>query len=380
VHGQQQIDLLRGPSCQLDRKTTKKQRRKNKVSLIKRGNVYWSYFNQDGIRYQQSTGTGSRRQAEAIELKFKNEANSRRHQLVQFDLDLTVAALAARFLADANPRPHHVWHLKSLLPYFGDHPVARLNRNMAAEYRAWRSRTGGVTDATINRAISVLKHILYWGVDEQLLPANPWARLALVRERRLNRPVMTLAEEAALLGVLPDYLRNIATAALDTGMRRGEILNQLWQDVDLTRKLLSVTKSKTAGGEAREIPLTARLLGLLSEMPRKSSVVFTHHGQPLNWIRKGWLGGLKRAGLRHFRFHDLRHTFNTRLMEAGVIADVRMALMGHSGGGTVHSIYTHVELPAKRKAISELEAWVKQQQEELKAQQEKEKRNASTEE
>ena len=48
---------------------------------------------------------------------------------------------------------------------------------MAAEYRAWRHRTQNVTDATINRAISVLKHILYWGVDEQLLPANPWARL-----------------------------------------------------------------------------------------------------------------------------------------------------------------------------------------------------------
>src|SRR5437868_10132450 len=110
---------------------------------------------------------------------------------------------------------------------------------------------------------------------------------------------MTLAEEASLLAALPDYLRMIAIAALDTGMRRGEILNQLWQDVDMTRKLLSVTKSKTAEGEAREIPLTARLLGLLSGMPQKNSVVFTHHGQPLNWIRKGWLGGLKRAALRH---------------------------------------------------------------------------------
>jgi integrase len=346
------------------------------VSLIKRGNVYWSYFNQDGIRYQQSTGTANRKQAEAIELKFKNEANSRRYQLVQFDLDLTVAALSARFLADGNARPHHVWHLKSLLPYFGDYPVARLNRNMAADYRAWRHRTKDVTDATINRAISVLKHILYWGVDEQLLPANPWARLALVRERRLKRPVMTLEEEATLLPLLPDHLRNIAIAALDSGMRRGEILNQHWQDVDLSRKLLSVTRSKTAGGEAREIPLTGRLYRLLAESPAKKGVVFTYNDQPLHWIRKGWLGGLRRAGLRHFRFHDLRHTFNTRLMEAGVIADVRMALMGHSSGGEVHSIYTHVELPAKRKAISELEAWVKQQQEELK----KEKKNASTEE
>ena len=55
-------------------------------------------------------------------------------------------------------------------------------------------------------------------------------------------------------------------------------------------------------------------------------------GQPLSWIRKRWLGALKNAEIRHVRFHDLRHTFNTRLMEAGVMQEIRMALMGHSGG------------------------------------------------
>jgi hypothetical protein len=74
------------------------------------------------------------------------------------------------------------------------------------------------------------------------------------------------------------------------------------------------------------------------------------------------------------RLHDLRHTFNTRLMEAGVLQEIRMALMGHSSGSKVHSIYTHIELPAKRKAIRLLESWVNQQQEELK----KEHDNAST--
>jgi integrase len=103
------------------------------------------------------------------------------------------------------------------------------------------------------------------------------------------------------------------------------------------------------------------LRGLLSESPKATGIVFTYNGLPLSWIRKGWLGALKRAGLRHFRFHDLRHSFNTRLMEAGVIQDVRMALMGHSGGSKVHSIYTHVELPVKREAIARLERWVQQQ-------------------
>jgi integrase len=236
---------------------------------------------------------------------------------------------------------------------------------MGREYRAWRKKHDDVCDATINRALSVLKHILYWGVDESILQANPLARLAMVAERRMKRPVMTLTEEAQLLFVLPEYLQHIVVAALDTGMRRGEILKQRWEDVDLSRRLLLVTHSKTAGGESREIPLTKRILDHLEQEPHAEGVVFTYNGQPLSWIRKGFLGGIKRAGLRHFRFHDLRHTFNTRLMEAGVIQDVRMALMGHSTGSKVHSIYTHVELPVKRQAIVRLEAWVNQQQEEL---------------
>ena len=97
----------------------------------------------------------------------------------------------------------------------------------------------------------MLRHVLYWAVDESLIQTNPMTRVPLVRERRLKRPVMSLAEEDRVLPVLPDYLRRIVTAALDTGMRRGEILKQRWEDIDLTRKLLSVTKSKTAEGESR---------------------------------------------------------------------------------------------------------------------------------
>lgn len=120
-------------------------------------------------------------------------------------------------------------------------------------------------------------------------------RLQLVRERRLKRPVMTISEEERVMATLPDYLRSIVVCALDTGMRRGEVLKQRWEDVDLNRKLLMVTNSKTAEGEAREIPLTDRLYRILSKQPQGEGVVFTMRGAPLSWIRKGWLGALKRA-------------------------------------------------------------------------------------
>jgi integrase len=176
---------------------------------------------------------------------------------------------------------------------------------------------------------------------------------------------MSLAEEAKLIAAAAPHLYRIVIAALDTGMRRGELLTQRWEHVDFNRRLLLVTHSKTVGGEAREIPFTARLAELLSSFKQAEGLVFTFKGRPIHRIKTAWKAAIRRAGIRYSRFHDLRHTFNTRLMEAGVLQDVRKALMGHSSGDEVNSLYTHVELPVKREAIRKLETWVAAERQKL---------------
>lgn len=160
-------------------------------------------------------------------------------------------------------------------------------------------------------------------------------------------------------------MREIIITALDTGMRRGEILGQRREHIDLGRGLLLVTRSKTAEGEGREIPLTRRLQALLSASAQSEGLVFTFKGKPIRIIKTAWKATIRRAGIRYYRFHDLRHTFNTRLMEAGVMQEIRKAIMGHSSGEEVNSIYTHVELPVKREAIRKLDAWVDEQIQQL---------------
>ncbi len=183
---------------------------------------------------------------------------------------------------------------------------------------------------------------------------------------RTRRQVLSVAEEQLLLANATDHLHAMTIMALDTGMRRGEITGQRWEDIDFSRKLLFVTRSKTPEGESREIPLTGRLRELLLDgRETDSGLIIGFRGKPVRIVKRAWQGALRRAGLRHIRFHDLRHTFNTRLMEAGVIQDVRMALMGHSSGSRVHATYTHIELPVKREAIGKLEAWVNQQRKEF---------------
>ena len=176
------------------------------MSLFKRGNVWWSYTYTDGVREQFSTGTSNRRQAESIEAKRKEEIANRRFQLVQTDPNMTFGELAARFIASGIAHRHHLYHLKFLLPYFSDTTVLRLTKPMAEEFRRRRQaeRPGHpCKDATVNRDLSVLRHILYWAVDEQLLAANPLARMKMARERRTRRQILSGAGHVVCGGSHP---------------------------------------------------------------------------------------------------------------------------------------------------------------------------------
>jgi len=340
------------------------------VSLYKRGGVYWSYLYRDGVRQQFSTGTGNRKAAQKIENHRKQELNDARFQITDYDPDITLGAIAARFVASGSAHTHHYYHLRFLLGYFADTAALRVTKAMAEEFRRKRKKFNPqIKDATVNRDLSVLRHLLYWAVDEQLLAANPLARLKMPRERRIRRQILSVAEEVSLLGVAKSHLYLMIVIALDTGMRRGEITSQLWEDIDFSQRTLSVTHSKTPGGELREIPLTERLFALLAEQRRPNGLVIEFQGQPVHIIKTTWRTALKNAKIRRIRFHDLRHTFATRLMEAGVLQEVRMALMGHSPGAKIHAVYTHIELPTKREAIRKLETWVSNQQQQLKEEQ-----------
>lgn len=326
------------------------------MSLFKRGGVFWSYVWVDGLRHAKSTGTANRRKAEDIDQQHKEELRLKNSLCPDLAPDMPFAELAARFLGSGSSKPWHTERLKVLLPYFADYAIGKITKGAIRRYREERHKKKRLTETTVNRDVQCLRHLLYWAVDEGLLQANPIARIRLERERRKKKPVLSIAEEKLLLPAASPHLREITIIALDTGMRRGEILHQTWEDVDFERGLLSVTHSKTPEGEAREIPLTHRVVTLLSKKRKESGLIFTFEGKPIFSLKTGWKAAIRRAGIRYIRFHYLRHTFNTRLMELSVPREVRMALLGHTFGDT-HESYEHVELPLKRQAIKKLDAW-----------------------
>ena len=339
------------------------------MTLYKRGRIWWSDFVRNGIRHQTSTRSTDKRVAERIEAKLKNDVALRLFGIIDFDPELTFSQIAERF-TKTNPARYTLGRVQHLLPFFGPLRISEITRNRVADYRTRRkAEKPNLKDATLNHDVSVLRHVLYWAHDEKLIPSNPMARVPMARVPRIARSVMGIEEEEQILAVAPDHLRSVVIAALDTGMRRGELFAQRWEGVDLIRNVLNVTRSKTPEGEAREIPLTKRLRELLVSIPQEQrfGLVFTYQGQAVLDLKRSWNTAQRNAKItRHYRFHDLRHCFNSRLMEAGVIADIRMAIMGHENG-SIHEQYTHVELPAKRQAIAKLERWVEEKKAERKS-------------
>jgi integrase len=249
------------------------------------------------------------------------------------------------------------------LPFFADMLLLQINTSAIRKYRQERNREKTLTAATVNRDLSVLRRVLYWGVEEGYLASNPVGRLRMERERRTKRPILSLREEHLLLAASPEHLQRIILCALHTGMRRGEILSQRWEDIDFDNRILHVSHSKTPEGEAREIPLTHRLYNMLLAHRQHRGPVFTYGGDAIKIIKTAWASSLRRSGIRHFRFHDLRHTANTRMMLAGVLQEVRREIIGHSSQRSrdVNDRYTQIELPEKREAICKLEVWLEGQ-------------------
>jgi integrase len=340
------------------------------MSLVKRGTTWWSYITVDGTRHRKSTGTSNRRKAETIDRQFHDELNDIRHRVPHLNIDMTFGELAARFIADGMSTPYSVDRLQHLLTFFRDTPVRDINQSLARKYRQERyAQNPSLKPATVNRDLSVLRRVLNWGVEEGILLANPLGRLHMEPERRVKRPVMSIREERQLMAHAPVHLQRIILCGLDTGLRRGELLGQRWEDVDFDNRLLHVTRSKTALGESRIVPLTARVYEMLKSFRRDSGIVFTYDGNPIKIVKTSWGASFRRSGLRRFRFHDLRHSANSRMMLAGVLQEVRRELIGHSSQHSrdTNDRYSQIGLAELIDAIHKLELWIEAQERLLQA-------------
>jgi integrase len=192
--------------------------------------------------------------------------------------------------------------------------------------------------------------------DEKTL-SNPVAKRKMLPEPSGRVRYLSDEEEARLMKALPAVKdRDRVTVLLQTGFRRGEFLGLRWRDVDFKAGVLTIPKSKN--GETRHVPMTSTVRTILSHLPRRldaSALVFPNSEghRDLRWAQRTVPAAVRAAKIEGFRFHDLRHTFASRLAMERVDLLAIKELGGWKSLAMVQR-YAHLSPGHRRNAIERL--------------------------
>lgn len=207
--------------------------------------------------------------------------------------------------------------------------------------------------ATLNRYLACLKTIVNRALANNLLDRNPIRGVKMFREENVRDRTLIPEEYEALLAACSDYLRPMVILGYVTGMRRGEILNLRWNQVDLRQRVIQLLPDDTKTGKAREVPLDDQLVDIFRVQPRlfNSPRVFHYRGKPVQDIRTAFRAACVEATIRDFRFHDLRHCAITNFRKAGVATGTIMSISGHKTAAMLQR-YDKVDSDDRRAALA----------------------------
>lgn len=206
-------------------------------------------------------------------------------------------------------------------------------------------RAKPVKPATVNRYLALLRRMLNWAVEREYLDRTPFRRgaqavIKLERENNRRSRRLTPDEEKRLLKAAGPTTKALIVAALDTGMRRGELLSLRFGDVDFDRRVIRVRPEIAKSKRGRCIPIaTTRLRAVLEwlridadgvQKDDEAPVFSNRVGEPLRDFREDWEDALTAANITGLWFHDLRGEYASRLVERSVPLSQVRDLLGHA--------------------------------------------------
>ncbi|MHC9540668.1 MAG: tyrosine-type recombinase/integrase [Vulcanimicrobiota bacterium] len=201
---------------------------------------------------------------------------------------------------------------KHLLGYFNSTYLNEISPDKIEDYKL--KRVAKVEPVSVNKELNCLRAMLNRAVEWEVLKESPIRKLRRYKEPPGRVRYLTLKEIPSLLVVCAKNILAVVIIALYTGMRKGEITRLRWRDIDEVNGFVHVKSSKNY--ERRDIPMNEEVKELFRGMARgpEESKIFPKIGD----FKKAWWSSLKRAGITDFCFHDLRHTFASHLVMAGV--------------------------------------------------------------
>ncbi len=299
------------------------------MALYKRDSVWWMSFTHNGKQFRRSTETEDKKLAQRIFDKLKGEvAEGKWFEKLPGD-DYTFAELMNKYLEEYSAvNKATTTHLrdkgiaKHLRKYFGNTILTNITPRQISEYKVKR-RKDGVSPRTINYELTIISHAFNvamreWGWVEN----NP---VSMVKKERVKNTIerwLTLDEEKKLLFASPKWLQEIIVFAINTGLRESEILDMKWSQVDLARRTIIILEQKNRSVDT--LPLNETALNVLLEKNQfrvnTTDLVFPNQENKrigTSHLIKTFHKAIRKSGIAKLRFHDLRHTFASRLVQSG---------------------------------------------------------------
>jgi integrase len=326
-----------------------------RMGVFRKQGVWWIDYRIHGQRRREKIGP-YKALAETVLGKRRLEIAEGKFLGFEPEKKYTFAEAADRYLqySETNKKSYdrdRCMLRKHLLPLFGKRQLEDITSWDIERYKGRRKKQ--VAPATVNRELSNLKAIYNKAILWKMTKDNPVRGVKFFRENNRRLRFLMPDEIRILLDNCLPYLKPMVITALNTGMRRGEIFNLTWKDLDFNQNQITIGDSKN--GEGRTIPMNDLLAETLrrqkEERRPKNPFVFTGPtGKPFSSIQGGFKSACKRAGISDFRFHDLRHTFASHLVMNGVDLATVKELLGHKT--LIMTLrYSHLSQGHKKNAV-----------------------------
>ena len=307
------------------------------MGVFLKGKNWWIDYYANHRRKREKIGP-SRELAQKVLMKRRVEIaegrflDIKRNQRVKFD-DIAEAYLEKHLKLNCSKG----WvynegaNIRALKRYIGNKCLHEITP-LAIEEIKERRHKEGVSPLTVNKTLACLKTIFNKAIDWGKFDGqNPMRKIKKLKVDNKRLRYLEKEEIPRLIDCCPAHLKPIVIVALNTGMRKSEILNLKWHDIDFKRGVISLLKTKN--NKPRYIPINKTVENTLiatKKHPESAYVFPGKTGKPYDNFKRSFKTAREKANIENFRFHDLRHTFASQLVMNGVDLNTVRELLGHS--------------------------------------------------
>jgi integrase len=342
------------------------------MTVYRRGKKWWFVFEIGGRRIQESSGFRNKTAAIRAEAKRKTDLLERRAGFTKVKQPPKFGDFVEQFLkwSQQQHRPKtyelHSGNCKVLMRFFRGEWLDEITQGMVEDFKVTRiqeKRWGkrkqiAVSGVTVNRALSTLRLIFNYAERCGFRVPNPVKHVTFFREAGKTRIISPEEERAYLVGA-SQPLRDIARIMLDTGMRPEEVFRMEKTNIDFVQRTMLNPFGKTRAAR-RKLTMTDDVWSILKgrSVSSKGPFVFPSPdkpARPIGSVRKAHDAAVRRANIAPaFRLYDLRHTYASRAVMAGVDLPTLAALLGHTSVQMTMR-YVHPAEEHKREATAKIE-------------------------